>query len=186
LISKQQKYAADNRQAIVSLCHERNIPIASHDDTISEHIEQAVLEQIAISEFPTTKLAASLARKAGLNIVMGGPNVVRGGSHSGNVAAQDLAAEGLLDILSSDYVPGSLASGAFMLHKKLSIPLHETICMVSLNPAQAVGLFDRGEIYPGKRSDMLRVREVEDVPVVLQTWAVGVGDLLDIARKNAA
>ncbi len=186
MIATQHACAADNRQAIVALCHERNIPIASHDDTSAEHIEQAVLEKIAISEFPTTKLAASLARESGISIVMGGPNVVRGGSHSGNVAAQDLAAEGLLDILSSDYVPGSLALGAFTLNRELSIPLHETICMVSLNPARAIGLDDRGEIRAGKRSDLLRVREVESVPVVLQTWAVGTASRLEITAKNAA
>ncbi|ADU62184.1 MAG: alpha-D-ribose 1-methylphosphonate 5-triphosphate diphosphatase [Pseudodesulfovibrio sp.] len=186
LVATQRACAAENRRVIVELCRQRAIPMASHDDTTAEHIGEAVREKIAISEFPTTRLAASLARQAGISIVMGGPNVVRGGSHSGNVAAQDLAAVGLLDILSSDYVPGSLASGAFALHRRLGIPLHETVAMISLNPATVIGLLDRGEIAPGKRADLVRVREIEGVPAVLQTWAGGTASPLEITAKNAA
>lgn len=186
LVATQQQYADLNRERIVSLCHERHLPLASHDDTTPEHIEQAVREHIAISEFPTTHAAASLAREAGINIVMGGPNVVRGGSHSGNVSAGDLAAEGLLDILSSDYVPGSLVGGAFRLHEKLGIPLPEAVAKISSNPARAVGLTDRGEIKEGLRADLVRVREIESVPAVLQTWSIGSANSVDIRTKNAA
>ncbi|MCJ2165289.1 MULTISPECIES: alpha-D-ribose 1-methylphosphonate 5-triphosphate diphosphatase [unclassified Pseudodesulfovibrio] len=186
MIATQCACAADNRRRIVELCHERDIPIASHDDTTPEHIEQAVQERISISEFPTTKEAASLARRANIRIVMGGPNVVRGGSHSGNVAAQDLAEAGLLDILSSDYAPGSLVSAAFTLHKKLAVPLPEAIAMISLNPAHTVGLNDRGQIREGLRADMVRVREIEGIPAVLRTWSVGTANPVEITRKNAA
>ena len=186
MIATQLACAADNRRRIVELCHARNLPIASHDDTTPEHIEQAIQERISISEFPTTLAAAFLARKAGIRIVMGGPNVVRDGSHSGNVAARELAEAGLLDILSSDYVPGSLVSGAFGLHRKLSIPLAEAIAMISLNPARAVGLKDRGQIRPGLRADMVRVREIESIPAVLQTWSVGTTDALEITTKSVA
>lgn len=186
LLATQAACAAEHRQRIVSLCHERNIPIASHDDTTPEHISQAVDERIAISEFPTTLEAATLAREANIRIVMGGPNVVRGGSHSGNVAASELAEQGLLDILSSDYVPGSLVSGAFTLHRTLGVSLPEAVAMISLNPASAVGLTDRGQIAPGLRADMIRVREIESVPAVLQTWAVGTPTPLEITEKNAA
>lgn len=186
LVTTQRACAGENRRAIVELCLQHGIPLASHDDTTAEHIEEAVRENIAISEFPTTRLAAELARQAGISIVMGGPNVVRGGSHSGNVSACDLAAEGLLDILSSDYVPGSLLSAAFALHRRLGIPLHETVAMISLNPATVIGLGDRGEIAPGKRPDLVRVREIEGVPAVLQTWAGGTVNLTEITAKNAA
>ena len=186
LIATQTDCAARHRQQIVEMCHARNIPIASHDDTTPEHIEQAVAERIAISEFPTTKKAAALAREAGISIVMGGPNVVRGGSHSGNVAASDLAQAGLLDILSSDYVPGSLVSGAFALHTKLGMPLPEAVSKITRNPARIIGLNDRGEIREGMRADMVRVREIEAIPAVLQTWSVGAPTNREITTKNAA
>ncbi|MUM78844.1 alpha-D-ribose 1-methylphosphonate 5-triphosphate diphosphatase [Pseudodesulfovibrio sp. F-1] len=186
LVATQWACAAENRRAIVELCRQRGIPLASHDDTTAGHIEEAVRENIAISEFPTTRLAAELARKAGISIVMGGPNVVRGGSHSGNVAAHDLAAEGLLDILSSDYVPGSLVCAAFALHRRQGIALPEAVAMISLNPATVIGLGDRGEIAPGKRADLVRVREIEGVPAVLQTWAGGTAKPFGIMKKNAA
>ena len=186
MIATQQACAETNRERIVALCRERGLPMASHDDTTPEHIAQAVQEQITISEFPTTRVAASLAREAGISIVMGGPNVVRGGSHSGNVSAKDLAAEGLLDILSSDYVPGSLVSGAFRLHANLSIPLPEAVAKISRNPAERVGLTDRGEIREGLRADLVRVREIESIPAVLQTWSVGTNPNLEITAKNAA
>lgn len=186
LVATQNACAENNRERIVSLCHDRGIPMASHDDTTPAHIEQAVNERIAISEFPTSRDAAALARKAGIHIIMGGPNVVRGGSHSGNVAAGDLAADGLLDILSSDYVPGSLVSGAFILHAKLGLSLPEAVAKISLNPARAIGLNDRGEIREGLRADMVRVRQIESVPAVLQTWSVGGTHLPEITAKNAA
>jgi alpha-D-ribose 1-methylphosphonate 5-triphosphate diphosphatase len=178
--------AADNRERIVALCRARSIPMASHDDTTVEHVAQAKAEGIAISEFPTTREAAAHARAAGIRIVMGGPNVVRGGSHSGNVAASELAGEGLLDILSSDYVPGSLAAAAFALNRTLGVPLEQGVAMVSRNPAHAVGLTDRGEIAPGKRADLLRVRLFGEVPAVLRTWSQGSAPGPAMTAKSAA
>jgi alpha-D-ribose 1-methylphosphonate 5-triphosphate diphosphatase len=186
LRATQQACAADNRERIVSLCRKRDLPMASHDDTLAEHISQAVAEGMAISEFPTTLEAARLAREAGIRIVMGGPNLVRGASHSGNVSARELAEAGLLDIISSDYVPGSLVAGAFALHRHLDFSLPEAVARISANPAQAVGLTDRGAIGCGLRADLVRVREIEGVPAVLQTWAVGCSGPLEIPAKNAA
>ncbi|AMK10213.1 alpha-D-ribose 1-methylphosphonate 5-triphosphate diphosphatase [Pseudodesulfovibrio indicus] len=186
MLATQEACAADNRCRIIELCRERSLPMASHDDTTPEHVAQAVAEGIAISEFPTTLAAARLARRAGIRIVMGGPNLVRGASHSGNVSARELAGEGLLDVLSSDYVPGSLASGAFTLHRTLGVSLAEAVAKISLNPALAVGLTDRGEIAVGKRADLVRVREIEGVPAVLRTWSVGCSGNAEITEKNAA
>ena len=111
----QERNATPNRRYFVEYARERGIPLASHDDTRPEHVEQAHGEGVAISEFPTRVEAARCAREKGMAIVMGAPNVVRGGSHSGNVAAVDLARRGLLDSLSSDYVPASLLMAAFRL-----------------------------------------------------------------------
>ena len=91
-------------------------PLASHDDTTEAHIAEAIAEGVKISEFPTTLEAARAARLSEQYIVAGAPNLVRGGSHSGNVSAKELIQENLVDLLSSDYMPVSLLSAAFKVH----------------------------------------------------------------------
>lgn len=171
----QADCAEKNRAAILEHCARLGLPVASHDDTTEEHIRQAVREDISISEFPTTLKAAEKAHENGISIVMGAPNVVRGGSHSGNISALELAEQGLLDILSSDYVPSSLLCAAFILNRRLDIPLHLAVATVTSNPAAMIGLPDRGKIEPGLRGDMIRVRMVEKLPVVLKTWCAKKG-----------
>jgi len=170
---QQARYAASHRARVVAGCHARRIPLASHDDTEVEHVQLAREEQVAISEFPTTVRAAEAARAAGMAIVMGGPNLVQGGSHSGNVSAAELAERGLLDIMSSDYVPSSLLQSAFLLRDRLGWSLPWAVATVSCNPARAVGLEDRGELAPGRRADLIRVKEVGGMPVVRATWCRG-------------
>jgi alpha-D-ribose 1-methylphosphonate 5-triphosphate diphosphatase len=170
----QKQYAVDNMRAIVALAHGRNIPLASHDDTTDDNVVEAVTDKVSVAEFPTTLEAAVGLHKAGIGILMGAPNVVRNGSHSGNIAAIDLAREGMLDILSSDYVPSSLLMGALQLHAKLpDIDLASAVRTVTKHPAAAVGLVDRGEIAVGKRADVIRVHVAHDVPVVRSVWRVG-------------
>jgi len=156
----QAQYAKPHRDYFVDYCREHGIALASHDDTTVAHVEQAHAEGASMSEFPTTLVAAQAARERGLLTVMGGPNVVRGGSHSGNVAAADLARHGLLDILSSDYVPGSLLSAVLRLVADDILSLPEAVAVVSRHPAQATGLHDRGAIEPGLRADLVQVRVV--------------------------
>ena len=156
----QAQYAEPHRDYFVDYCREHGIALASHDDTTVAHVEQAHAEGASMSEFPTTLAAAQAARERGLLTVMGGPNVVRGGSHSGNVAAADLARHGLLDILSSDYVPGSLLSAVLRLVADDILSLPEAVAIVSRNPARATGLDDRGAIQPGLRADLVQVRVV--------------------------
>ena len=170
----QQAYAADNMRAIVALAHEREIPLASHDDTTEENVADAVRDCVAVAEFPTTIEAARGLHQAGIGILMGAPNVVRGGSHSGNIAAVDLAREGLLDILSSDYIPSSLLIAALQLPQHApAIDLASAVRTVTKAPAEAVGLTDRGEIAVGKRADLIRVRVAGEVPVVRSVWREG-------------
>jgi alpha-D-ribose 1-methylphosphonate 5-triphosphate diphosphatase len=170
---QQMKYAAGNRQAVAEICSARGITLASHDDTRAEDVLQAVSEGVTISEFPTTLEAAQTARAYGLKIVAGAPNLVRGSSHSGNVSAQFLAASDLLDSLSSDYVPSGLLEAAFCLHRDLDYKLPAAIAKVSANPADMIGLHDRGEITHGKRADLLRVSLVENLPIVRTVWRGG-------------
>lgn len=156
----QAQYARPHRDYFVDYCRENGIALASHDDTTVAHVEQAHAEGASMSEFPTTLAAARAARERGLLTVMGGPNVVRGGSHSGNVAAADLARHGLLDVLSSDYVPGSLLSAVLRLVADEILSLPEAVAIVTRNPACATGMHDRGAIETGLRADLVQVRVV--------------------------
>ena len=170
----QKAYAATNMREIVALAHQYEIPLASHDDTTEENVMDAVRDRISVAEFPTTMEAARGLHQAGIGILMGAPNVVRGGSHSGNIAAIDLAREGLLDILSSDYIPSSLLMAALQLPKHVpAIDLASAVRTVTKTPAEAVGLADRGEIAVGKRADLIRVHVARDVPVVRSVWREG-------------
>ncbi|MGJ4931752.1 alpha-D-ribose 1-methylphosphonate 5-triphosphate diphosphatase [Bradyrhizobium sp. HKCCYLS2038] len=170
----QQTYAAANMREIVALAKTHDVPLASHDDTTDENVADAIKDGIAVAEFPTTMEAARGLHEAGISILMGAPNVVRGGSHSGNIAAVDLAREGLLDILSSDYVPSSLLMGALQLPQRApAIDLAAAVRTVTKAPAEAVGLRDRGEIAAGKRADLIRVHVAGDVAVVRSVWREG-------------
>ena len=172
-VARQALYAAVHRAAVVAGCHRRNLPLASHDDTEVEHVAQAHRDRMTLAEFPTTVAAARAARAAGIGIIMGGPNLVQGGSHSGNVSAAELAGLDLLDIVSSDYVPASLLQSVFMLHDRLGWNLCKAIGTVTRNPALAIGLEDRGRIAPGQRADFIRVRQSAGMPIVLGTWCRG-------------
>jgi alpha-D-ribose 1-methylphosphonate 5-triphosphate diphosphatase len=129
---------------------------------------------VKMSEFPTTVTAAQAARDAGMAIIMGAPNMVKGGSHSGNVSAAELAQSDLLDIFSSDYVPSSLLLAIFMLAKQEQWTLAKAVRTATCNPARAIGMQDRGEVAVGQRADLLRVRMNRIcMPVVLETWLAG-------------
>jgi alpha-D-ribose 1-methylphosphonate 5-triphosphate diphosphatase len=170
----QKAYAATNLRQIVALAHRHGIPLASHDDTTEENVSDAIRDSVSVAEFPTTMEAARGLHEAGIGILMGAPNVVRGGSHSGNIAAVDLAREGLLDILSSDYIPSSLLMAALQLPQHVpQIDLAAAVRTVTKTPAEAVGLTDRGEIAVGKRADLIRVHVARDIPVVRSVWREG-------------
>src|SRR5699024_5490383 len=132
---------------IADHCREVGITIASHDDATLGHVEEAIDDGVRLAEFPTSIEAARASHEAGLSVLMGAPNIVRGGSHSGNIAALDLVKAGLLDVLSSDYVPGSLLYGAFKIAEDVeSIKLPQAVALVTSTPARTVGLDDRGQI----------------------------------------
>jgi alpha-D-ribose 1-methylphosphonate 5-triphosphate diphosphatase len=172
--AEQLRYASGNRKAILDAGHAAGLAFASHDDATGEQVDESVRDGVDIAEFPTTMAAAKASHDAGLAVLMGAPNIVRGGSHSGNIAAADLARAGCLDVLSSDYVPGALLLAAFMLPTIAeSISLPEAIAKVSSRPAKAAHLYDRGEIVPGKRADLVRVRLHSGMPVVKGVWREG-------------
>ncbi|GHF48159.1 phosphonate metabolism protein PhnM [Seohaeicola zhoushanensis] len=146
--------------------------LASHDDTTAEQVRTSAEYGIRLAEFPTTVEAARACHDAGIAVMMGAPNLIRGGSHSGNVAAEDLARLGLLDLLSSDYVPGALLRAAFRLAEVLG-DLPRAVATVTASPADATGLGDRGRILPGLRADLVRVRLGGDLPMVRNVWSHG-------------
>ena len=166
----QQRFGEPHRAAIVALAQKHGIPLASHDDATTAHVEEAAAVGTVIAEFPTTLEAARAARALDLAILAGAPNLVCGGSHSGNVSAATLARERLLDIVSSDYVPASLLHAVFLLHRHHGMELPRAVATVTLTPARRVGLDDRGELAPGKRADVVRVRLLDDVPVIDGVW----------------
>lgn len=172
-IIENNERSAVSRPALVAFARARNVPLASHDDTTAEEVAASIEEGVALAEFPTT-LESALACKANdLAVMMGAPNLIRGGSHSGNLSALESAANGCLDILSSDYVPGSLLMAAFDMPSRVKgIDLAAAIRTVTKAPAVATGLADRGEIAVGKRADLVRVG-MASVPVVRRVWREG-------------
>ena len=171
-LESQALHVTPSRAWIADAAKARGIPMASHDDTTTADVDRAHADAIAISEFPTTIEAARHAHDLGMQNVMGAPNIVLGGSHSGNVSAMALADEGLLDILTSDYVPASMLHAAFILAQR-GLELHDAIAMVSARPAAALGFADRGQIATGLRADLLRVRVVDGLPVIGGIWVAG-------------
>lgn len=168
------RYSATHRKAIVEACQERGIALASHDDATIEHVEESKGFGVKLAEFPTSMAAAKASHEAGMAVLMGAPNVVRGQSHSGNISARTLADAGVLDVLSSDYVPFSLIHAPFVLTDgEDSMTLPESIRLVSATPARAVGLEDRGRIAEGLRADVVRVRCDGGVPIVRSVWREG-------------
>ncbi|ASP35008.1 alpha-D-ribose 1-methylphosphonate 5-triphosphate diphosphatase [Labrenzia sp. VG12] len=177
-IQKRQQRASGiapaNRKKLSEIAGERGIAIASHDDATVAHVEEAVGLNTKIAEFPTTLEAARASHEAGMAVLMGAPNVVRGGSHSGNISARELAEAGVLDVLSSDYVPISLLQAAFQLAEEIeAISLPKAVATVTSTPANAIGLTDRGMITPGRRADLIQVKMVGAIPVVRGVWREG-------------
>ena len=125
----------------------RDIALASHDDRTEEEIAENAADGIRISEFPVTMAAARAAKAAGMDVIAGAPNIVRGGSHSGNVAAADLLASEAVDAFASDYVPTAWSRRRSCA--PIGIGLPRAIAMVSEQPARLAGLTDRGRIAPG-------------------------------------
>lgn len=173
-VAESDAHSGPNRRFIADHCRAAGIAVASHDDATVAHVREGVDLGIALAEFPTTLEAARASHAAGLRVLMGAPNIVRGGSHSGNVSAADLLAHGLLDILSSDYVPFSLLQAACALHDAGTLDLPAAIRLVSANPAAAARFDDRGAIAVGLRADLVRVgTDPGHPPLVSGVWREG-------------
>jgi alpha-D-ribose 1-methylphosphonate 5-triphosphate diphosphatase len=166
------QFGGENLRGLLARAGRLGAVLASHDDTTVEHVAMSAAHGVGFAEFPTTLAAARACHDHGIPVMMGAPNILRDGSHSGNVAAMELAGQGVLDILSSDYAPSALLMGAMKLGRETG-DLPGAVAMVTRNPARAVGLADRGEIAVGKRADLLTLREIDGLSVVTGVWSAG-------------
>lgn len=166
------RLGAEHEAAAVDAARRYGAVLASHDDTDPGHVARSATHGVHFAEFPTTVEAAQACRDHGIAIMMGAPNLIRGGSHSGNVAAQALAEDGLLDILSSDYVPSSLLTGALQLGD-LWGDMARGVATVTAAPAEAAGLPDRGRLAIGARADVIRVTRIGPAAALRGVWVRG-------------
>lgn len=162
-----------NRAALLARVAGLDVTLASHDDRTEEEIAENFADGIRLSEFPVSMVAAKAARAIGMEVIAGAPNIVRGGSHSGNVAAADLVRERVVDAFASDYVPAALVEAAFLTAAQTGISLPEAVALVTDKPARMARLPDRGRLEAGLRADLVRVRLHEGQPVVREVWRTG-------------
>jgi alpha-D-ribose 1-methylphosphonate 5-triphosphate diphosphatase len=172
--ARQARNASANARFVAGLAKSKGVALASHDDEDVEHVDQAAGLGATVAEFPVTREAAERAHAHGMTVVMGGPNLIRGGSYSGNVPASELAGAGLLDAFASDYVPRSLVECVFALAAApFGWPLARAVASVTATVASAVGLDDRGAVAKGRRADLLRVRSIRGLPILRGAWVAG-------------
>lgn len=165
-------YGEEHETATVAEAARFGATLASHDDTTVAQVAVSAGHGIRLAEFPTTAEAAQACHDNGISVMMGAPNLIRGGSHSGNVAAADLARMDRLDIVSSDYVPAALLLAAVKLGE-IWEDLPRGIATVTRAPAEAVGLEDRGVLAVGRRADLIRFRVADHVPMLRGVWSRG-------------
>jgi alpha-D-ribose 1-methylphosphonate 5-triphosphate diphosphatase len=175
LLDRSVRVGAEVRAHVVARAQTAGLPLMSHDDRTLAQVDQARAEGATVCEFPTTLEAAAHARATGLAVVMGAPNLLRGGSQSGNVSLRALLEADLCDVLSSDYIPRSPLDAAFAIGFDDSLPqdLPRAIAMVTDAPARLAGMTDRGRIAPGLRADLVQVRRVGTHNHVVAVWREG-------------
>ena len=168
----QQRFGAEHERSAVEHAVRYGATLASHDDTTTAQVLNSVANGVSFAEFPTTLEAAQACRENGIAIMMGAPNIVRGASHSGNIAARELADADLLDIVSSDYVPAALLLAVFYLAEQWN-DLPKAVACATRNAASVAGLSDRGELAEGQHGDILRVTKNGKTPLLRGVWSLG-------------
>ncbi|MCR8630283.1 phosphonate metabolism protein PhnM [Paenibacillus radicis (ex Xue et al. 2023)] len=160
---------------IAQMAKDRNIAIASHDDDSLEKLDLVESFGTAISEFPITLEIAKKAKEKGLFTVAGAPNVILGGSHSGNLSAAEAVQHECIDILCSDYYPAAMLHAVFQLAGQCGKNLADMFKLVTLHPAKAVNMDGEfGSIKEGKKADILIIEKIEpDFPVITAVWVDG-------------
>jgi alpha-D-ribose 1-methylphosphonate 5-triphosphate diphosphatase len=149
------------RDRIGQAARAAGLPMASHDDDTLPVRAKFRAMGAHICEFPTAEDVGRDARAHGEHVVMGSPNVVRGGSHLNWASAAVMAEAGVCDILSSDYYYPAMARAAFVLADRGVFDIARAWGLISANPAEAAGLTDRGTIEAGKRADLVLIEPNE-------------------------
>ena len=173
LLDQRARLREPQRAWIMDRIRHRGLPIASHDDETAEEVRRNLADGITISEFPVTMEAAEAARDAQVEVIAGAPNIVRGGSHSGNVSAAELVRAGAAHAYASDYVPASMVEAAWRTVEETGISLPQAVAMITDRPARMARLADRGRLEAGLRADLVQLRAVHGIPVVRRVWREG-------------
>jgi alpha-D-ribose 1-methylphosphonate 5-triphosphate diphosphatase len=172
--ANKPKLSLDQLKELVKIAHDKNIPVASHDDDTDEKL--AVNKEIGvdISEFPISIETAKSAKRHGFYTLVGSANILRGCSHSGNLSAAEAVMEDCADMICSDYYPASILHSIFVMHEKHGVPLPQMVNKATLNPAKATRIDkDYGSIEPGKKADLLIVDILDGYPVITHGFVDG-------------
>jgi alpha-D-ribose 1-methylphosphonate 5-triphosphate diphosphatase len=173
LLEQRLRLREPQRRWLLDRVAHRHLPLASHDDATPEEIAANAADGIMISEFPVALEAAQAALRLGVQVIAGAPNIVRGGSHSGNVAAADLVRAGAVQVLASDYVPPAMIEAAWLSAGAGDITLPAAIAMITDSAARMAGFADRGRIAAGLRADLVQVHPHEGHAHVRRVWRAG-------------
>lgn len=159
---------------LAELARANGIPAASHDDDTAAKLQVNKELGVAISEFPTTIDVARQAQQLGLATVVGAPNILLGGSHTGNLSAAEAVKKGCADILCSDYYPAAMLHSIFIMHEQHGVPLPEIVNKLTLNPARAMCIDnDYGSLAVGKKADLLIIKILDGYPVITHALVDG-------------
>jgi alpha-D-ribose 1-methylphosphonate 5-triphosphate diphosphatase len=171
---QRDNHGYSNIERLISLCLKKNVVLASHDDDSPEKIQWLNEHEVKISEFPINMNTVHEAKKRGVRIVIGAPNILRGKSASNNLSARDIIAEGYGDIICSDYAPSYMLHAVFTLFNKGLLPLEKAVAMVSINPAIAADIDNyTGSIQNGKSADLNIVDNSLEVPRIIKSFFSG-------------
>ncbi|WP_019155340.1 phosphonate metabolism protein PhnM [Robertmurraya massiliosenegalensis] len=171
----KEKLSIEDIKEIAELAHQHQIAVASHDDDTIEKIDLVHSFGTTISEFPITLEVAKHAKELGMYTIAGAPNVLLGGSHSGNLGAAEAIQEEAIDILCSDYYPAAMLHSIFSLVDKYGMKLADMIRLVTINPAKAVKMdHDIGSVCEGKKADLLIIEKIAGgFPVITSVFVDG-------------
>ncbi|MBR5319661.1 MAG: phosphonate metabolism protein PhnM [Peptococcaceae bacterium] len=170
----KEKLTFEQMKELTEIAHSKKITVASHDDDTKEKLEVNAQIGVDISEFPITIEVAKEAKKKGFYTVVGAPNILLGGSHSGNMSAAEAILNNCADILCSDYYPQAMLHAIFIMHHKHGVPIPEMVKKVTLNPAKATRIDEEyGSLEQGKKADILIVDEIDGYPVITHVLVDG-------------
>lgn len=167
MIQKRENKNQNAIEKVLECAKKHNLTILSHDDDSIQKLDKLLEMGIRVSEFPLSLEVAKYAKQKGIQTGMGAPNIVRGGSQSGNISAISLVKEGVCGYLCSDYHPASMLQSVYKMNKDINYPLEKGFEMITSVPASCANLNDRGEIKEGKNADLVVIDESKIPKVVL-------------------